>query len=159
MNVPNLTRIVDTYIPIRQPNRDAYLDQLRQEVVRSIRKLQKDGLLSWFSFLIHGPDMLDGRDPLTAADCTFIFALNQSPRSTSKNSSQNCLSISATRYARLCARLVAFRILSCTTKIGHTLGRFMERHQNGSSFYSKAIGILPFLFSNSSSSCTSLRIL
>ena len=80
MNLPNLTRIVDTYIPIRQPNRDAYLDQLRQEVVPSIRKLQKDGLLSWFSFLIHGPDMLGGREPLNSS--RWYIHLRLEPEST-----------------------------------------------------------------------------
>lgn len=67
MNVPNLTRIVDTYIPIRHAEFDAYLDQLRREVVPAIRELQKDGLLRWFSFLIHGSDMLDGREPTSTA--------------------------------------------------------------------------------------------
>jgi hypothetical protein len=65
MNVPDLTRIVDTYVPIRHAELNAYLDQLRHEVVPSIRELQKDGLLRWFSFLIHGSDMLDGREPIS----------------------------------------------------------------------------------------------
>ena len=64
MNIPNLSRIVDTYIPIAQRDLDAYLDQLRREVVPSIRKLQNDGLLRWYFFLIHGPDMLDDREPM-----------------------------------------------------------------------------------------------
>ena len=64
MNIPDLTRIVDTYIPIAQGNLDAYLDQLRREVLLSIRKLQSDDLLRWYSFLIHGPGMLDGREAM-----------------------------------------------------------------------------------------------
>lgn len=64
MDIPNLTRIVDTYIPISQENLDGYIDQLRREVVPSIRKLQSDGLLRWYSFLIHGADILEGREPM-----------------------------------------------------------------------------------------------
>jgi hypothetical protein len=62
MNIPDLNRIVDTYIPIVQGTPDAYLEQLRREVLLSIRKLQSADLLHWYSFLIHGPDMLDGRE-------------------------------------------------------------------------------------------------
>ena len=65
MNIPDLTRIVDTYIPINgKGDLNHYLDQLRREVLPSIRKLQRDEVLGWYSFLIHGPDMLDGRGPL-----------------------------------------------------------------------------------------------
>jgi hypothetical protein len=64
MNIPNLTRIVDAYIPIANSDFSAYLDQLRREVLFSIRKLQSDELLGWYSFLIHGPDNLNGREPL-----------------------------------------------------------------------------------------------
>jgi hypothetical protein len=67
MDAPDLTRIVDTYIPIRHAEPNAYLDQLRRDVVPFIRGLQKDGLLRWFAFLIHGSDMLDGREPTSTA--------------------------------------------------------------------------------------------
>jgi len=60
MNLPDLTRIVDTYISISKD----YFNQLRSELIPPIRKLQKDELLNWFSFLIHPPEMLDKREPL-----------------------------------------------------------------------------------------------
>ncbi len=64
MDTPNLTHIVDTYVPISDLNLDSYLDQVRRDVLIPIRKLQSDGLLRWYSFLIHGPDQLGGREPL-----------------------------------------------------------------------------------------------
>jgi len=64
MNIPDLTRIVDTYIPMPGGDLNAYFDQLRREVLLSIRKLQSDEVLGWYSFLIHGPDNLAGREPL-----------------------------------------------------------------------------------------------
>ena len=64
MNIPNLTRIVDSYIPIDRVDFRAYLEQLRRKVVPSIRKLQNDDLLRWYSFLIHGPALLNNREPM-----------------------------------------------------------------------------------------------
>lgn len=63
MEIPDLNRIVDTFIPISDLNMDAYLVQLRQQVIPHIRKLQQEDKLRWYSFLIHGSDMLGGRTP------------------------------------------------------------------------------------------------
>lgn len=78
MNIPDLTRIVDTYIRVTSPELDSYLGQLRNEVLPSIRKLQSDDLLGWFSFLVHGPDQLNGREPI---DEEIYIHLRLEPRS------------------------------------------------------------------------------
>ena len=64
MNIPNLSRIVDAYIPIDGADLNTYLAQLRRDVLPSIRKMQNDEVLGWYSFLIHGPDQLNEREPL-----------------------------------------------------------------------------------------------
>jgi len=64
MKIPNLDCIVDTYIPTSIDDQGAYLEQLRREVLPYIRKLQADRLLGWYAFLIHGPEMLEGREEL-----------------------------------------------------------------------------------------------
>jgi hypothetical protein len=50
---PNLNNIVDTRVPVSLGERTGYLNQLRQDVLPHIRKLQADRHLRWFSFLIH----------------------------------------------------------------------------------------------------------
>ena len=66
MNVelPDLNRIVDTYVPVSATSQPAYLNQLRQDILPHIRKLQADGHLRWFSFLLHKADQLEGREPV-----------------------------------------------------------------------------------------------
>jgi len=64
MNLPDLNRIVDTYIPINSGNLNNYYNQLRQELIPYIRELQKRDLFNWFSFLIHGPKELNKREPI-----------------------------------------------------------------------------------------------
>jgi hypothetical protein len=66
MNVelPDLSRIVDTYVPISATSQSAYLNQLRQDVLPHIRRLQADGHLRWFSFLLHDAQQLGGREPV-----------------------------------------------------------------------------------------------
>lgn len=62
--VPDINRIVDTYVPIVSDERDAYIAQLRRDILPAIRSLQKAELLAWFAFLVHGARQLDGREPL-----------------------------------------------------------------------------------------------
>jgi len=57
MELPDLTRIVDTFVSIG----DDYYKRLWQDVIPSIRQLQSEQKLRWYSFLIHGADQLDGR--------------------------------------------------------------------------------------------------
>jgi hypothetical protein len=62
MNLPDLSRIVDTYVPITGNDLDVYLDQVRRDVVTSLRQLQDQDLLRWYGFLLHGADQLGGRE-------------------------------------------------------------------------------------------------
>ena len=64
MESPHLTRIVDTYVPVRSLEFGAYLDQLRTDILPHVRSLQEAGAIPWFSLLIHGPQHLDGREPM-----------------------------------------------------------------------------------------------
>lgn len=66
MQLPNLSRIVDTYVPVSANDLPAYLKQLRQDILPHIRKLQADGHLRWFSFLVHKAGQLAGRVPTDA---------------------------------------------------------------------------------------------
>lgn len=63
MELPDLHRIVDTYFPVTSVDSPAYLNQLKRDLLPHIRKLQSDGHLRWFSFLLHGARHLDGREP------------------------------------------------------------------------------------------------
>ena len=64
MELPNLSRIVDTYIPISGVDLVSYLRQLKQDVLPHIRNLQANGHLRWFSFLRHDASQLAGREPV-----------------------------------------------------------------------------------------------
>lgn len=64
MEIPNLTRIVDTYVPIADMDFHRYISQLRRDVLVPVRELQRRDLVRWYSFLVHGPDQLSGREPL-----------------------------------------------------------------------------------------------
>jgi len=63
MAVPVLSRIIDTYIPIRSLEISAYLEQLRSQVLPEIRNLERTGAIRWYAFLIHDASQLDGREP------------------------------------------------------------------------------------------------
>jgi len=69
METPNLDRVIDTYVPIEYDESSdsdklsSYLEILRTVVLPNIRKMQKEGRLRWFSFLIHGTGHLGGREP------------------------------------------------------------------------------------------------
>lgn len=62
MKLPDLNRIIDTYLPIASDKVIAYYNQLRTDVLPDVRKMQKDNQLRWFSFLLHGARHLDGRE-------------------------------------------------------------------------------------------------
>lgn len=69
MELPNLNKIIDTYILIKkeQPlslneGLKKYINQLRTDLIPHIRQLQNDKLISWFCFLIHGASQLNGRE-------------------------------------------------------------------------------------------------
>jgi len=64
MQLPDLNRIVDTYVPVSANDLPAYLNQLQRDILPHIRKLQADGHLRWFSFLRHDASQLAGREPL-----------------------------------------------------------------------------------------------
>ena len=68
--LPDLDRIVDTYLPVSSHDLGTYWRQVRRDVLPQVRELQAGGLLRWFSFLIHPPEMLDGREP--DDDCLYI---------------------------------------------------------------------------------------
>ncbi len=54
MQLPNLNQIVDTFFKINDPNNfNAYITQLRTDLIPEIRKLQSDEKIIWYSFLIH----------------------------------------------------------------------------------------------------------
>ena len=57
MEAPDLTRIVDTFVPITGD----YFEHLRQDVIPFIRDLQGQRKLRWYSFLIHGASQLADR--------------------------------------------------------------------------------------------------
>jgi len=63
VELPDLNRIVDTYVPVSNNNFPNYLNQLKSDLLPHIRRLQSDGHLPWFSFLLHGAGHLDGREP------------------------------------------------------------------------------------------------
>lgn len=57
MNTPDLSRMVDTFVPIG----DDYFTTLKEKVIPIIRHLEKSHKLSWYSFLLHGASQLRGR--------------------------------------------------------------------------------------------------
>jgi hypothetical protein len=62
VELPNLSRVVDTYVPVSSTDFTTYLSQLKLDVLPHIRKLQSDKHLRWFSFLLHGARHLAGRE-------------------------------------------------------------------------------------------------
>jgi hypothetical protein len=69
--IPNLERIVDTYIPIASSDPDEYYSQLRAEVIPHIRTLQENNTIRWYAFLVHGADQIGERVP-AEGDATYI---------------------------------------------------------------------------------------
>jgi hypothetical protein len=63
MPIPNL--VVDTFIRIRDFTFDAYISQLRSEVIPEIRRLEREGKIIWYGLLIHNQKHLSGRVPAT----------------------------------------------------------------------------------------------
>lgn len=63
MELPDLGRVIDTYVPVSSTDLPAYLNQLKREVLPNVRKLQSDKQLRWFSFLLHDASQLAGREP------------------------------------------------------------------------------------------------
>jgi hypothetical protein len=76
MEIPNLSRIVETHVPALTSSRSDFLNQMRQEVLPHIRELQKKGHLRWFLFLLHPAKQLEGHD---AADETTVIHLRLEP--------------------------------------------------------------------------------
>jgi hypothetical protein len=62
VDIPDLSRIVETHVPVASLERTAYLHQLRRDVLPYVRKLQADGHIRWFSFLLHAAGQLSGHD-------------------------------------------------------------------------------------------------
>lgn len=65
MDLPNPDLIVDTFIRIRELDLNAYISQLRDELIPEIRTLQSEGKIIWYGFLIHDHKNLGGRVPST----------------------------------------------------------------------------------------------
>ena len=63
MESPDLSRIVETHVPVTVVDRDAYLGLLRESVLPAIRNLQAAGKLRWFSVLLHPAKQLLGFAP------------------------------------------------------------------------------------------------
>jgi hypothetical protein len=63
METPDLSRVIETSVPIPSLEFGACLGQLRLDVLPHIRKLQAGGQLRWFSFLIHPASQLLDGDP------------------------------------------------------------------------------------------------
>ena len=78
MKTPNLTRIVETDIPVVSLRPDAYLAQLRTDVLPHIWELQSAGHIEWLSFLLHPAKQVAGRAP---DDETPVFHLRLEPSS------------------------------------------------------------------------------
>ena len=65
MELPNLELVVDTFFPIKDLNLDAYTLQLRTQLIPEIRRLESEGSIIWYSFLVHDHRNLGGRVPST----------------------------------------------------------------------------------------------
>ena len=76
MKVPNLNRIVETDILVVSLRPDAYLAQLRRDVLQHIRELQSAGYIEWFSFLLHPAKQVTGR---ASDDESPVFHLRLEP--------------------------------------------------------------------------------
>ena len=63
METPDPSRAVETSVQVRSLDFGEYLGQLQTDVLPHIRKLQADGHLRWYSFLLHPASQLAGRDP------------------------------------------------------------------------------------------------
>lgn len=63
MEIPDLTRIVDTYVPVATNDLTGYLAQLKRDVLPEIRRLESDKRLRWYAFLLHDSVQLGGREP------------------------------------------------------------------------------------------------
>jgi hypothetical protein len=53
LDVPDLSRIVETYVPVESVDPVAYYDQLRRDVAPYLADLRSTGTIRWFSFLLH----------------------------------------------------------------------------------------------------------
>jgi hypothetical protein len=85
MRTPNLTRVVETFIDIGRPNdanrmRQRYFDLLSTQVLPTISKLQTQGYVGWFSFLVHNRET--GRIPIEEGDgrCFIHLRVERLPR-------------------------------------------------------------------------------
>jgi len=58
VELPDLSQIVETHVPLEAYDMINCLNQLRRDVLPQIRRLQADGHLRWFSFLMHTADQL-----------------------------------------------------------------------------------------------------
>jgi len=76
MVVPDLSRIVETHVPVASLEYRAYLDQLLVDVLPHIRRLQSAQQLRWFSFLLHPASQVGGCDQ---ADCRPVLHLRLEP--------------------------------------------------------------------------------
>ena len=63
METPDLSRAVETSVPVRSLDFGEYLGQLQADVLPHIRKLQAEGQLRWYSFSLRPANQLADRDP------------------------------------------------------------------------------------------------
>lgn len=76
MLIPNLQRIIETHVSRDGADYDAFVRQLRSDVLLPIRQLQSAGLLRWFSFLQHPKEQLLHPDTAITAN---VFHLRLEP--------------------------------------------------------------------------------
>lgn len=68
MEKPDLTRVVEAWIPVTDFEIDAYFARIRDEICPAIKVLRTNGDIRWFSFLLHGcPPHL--KNEFQGADC------------------------------------------------------------------------------------------
>jgi hypothetical protein len=78
MKAPDLSRIVETDVPLSSLRLENLLTQLRSDILKPIRELQSAGQIEWFSFLVYQARQVTGR---AANDETLVFHLRLEPSS------------------------------------------------------------------------------
>lgn len=72
MLIPCLDRIIEAHVPIARTGYSGFVNQLRSDVLPSIRHLQAEGLLRWYCVLQHPKQQLLHPE---VADADYVFHL------------------------------------------------------------------------------------
>jgi len=70
MPLTTASTIIDTYISIQNEEFEKYGEQLKSDLIPTIRKLQRENKINWFCFLKHACNTLT--DKLTSGDCIHV---------------------------------------------------------------------------------------